>query len=149
MSDEYDILIELSADDMKKAADEREHRDAEITRLRERLAEADEANRRVSDENEKLRFERDTIGEANYVNGWNDAINSSEAMQDLRAENNKLREALKPFADFEKAVLGSYHYDKMPDDKIMITTGAGETHMWICRKHLRAAAAAIRESGDE
>lgn len=84
MSDEYDILIELSADDMKKAADEREHRDAEITRLRERLAEADEANRRVSDENEKLRFERDTIGEANYVNGWNDAINSSEAMQDLR-----------------------------------------------------------------
>ena len=55
MSDEYDILIELSADDMKKAADEREHRDAEITRLRERLAEADEANRRVSDENEKLR----------------------------------------------------------------------------------------------
>lgn len=29
--------------------------DAEITRLRERLAEADEANRRVSDENARLR----------------------------------------------------------------------------------------------
>ena len=46
MSDEYDVLIEISAEDMKKifaedkkeAADEREKRDAELERLRAELA---------------------------------------------------------------------------------------------------------------
>ena len=58
----------------------------------------------VKRENEKLRFERDTIGEANYVNGWNAAINSSEAMQDLRAENNKLRKEIGEYVNLCKAL---------------------------------------------
>ena len=43
MSDEYDVVVEISADDVKKAAEERDNRNAEITRLREentRLREA-------------------------------------------------------------------------------------------------------------
>ena len=87
----------------------------------------------VKRENEKLRFERDTIGEANYINGWNDAINSSEAMQGLRAENEKLREALKPFA---------YYASQIPDDISDTCSASGTVG------DLRAAAAAIRESGE-
>lgn len=47
----------------------------EIAELRERLAEADECNRRVSDENEKLR--------ATYEKGYYDAL---EAAADLSAK---------------------------------------------------------------
>jgi len=35
MSDEYDVVVEISADDVKKATEERDNRNAEITRLRE------------------------------------------------------------------------------------------------------------------
>ena len=44
MSDEYDILVEISLDDVKKAAEERDNRDTEITRLREEIARLREQN---------------------------------------------------------------------------------------------------------
>jgi len=68
------------ADLMKEAAEE-------ITRLRERLAEADEANRRVSDENGKLRRDVKTA-----------VMGDSAELADVKRENEKLRKALKPFA---------------------------------------------------
>ena len=64
----------------------------------------------------------------------NDAI--IEAIERLRAENEKLRAALKPFADDAKYCQNLY---KLLDD-----------NMWnVPVKWLNAAAAAIRESGDE
>lgn len=86
MSNEYDVVVEISADDVKKATEERDNRDAEITRLRE--------------------------------------------------ENERLREALKPFAarldELEKSPLTKY---------------ACATSVEI--DHLRAARAAIREGGKD
>ena len=62
-----------------------------------------------------------------------------------RAEVEKLRAALMPFADFEKCVKGSIHFGAMYDSHIVMTTGDGSIEKWIYRKHFRAAAAAIRE----
>ena len=84
------INIELVVDEAAK----------EITRLRERLAEADEANRRVSDANEKL------------------------------------RRALAPFAT------AASHFKDECRDTLVVSIG-------VDVGYLRAAAAAIRESGDE
>lgn len=84
MSDDYDTLIELSAEDVAKAADEMEKREAEILRL--------------------------------------------------RTENEKLRAALKPFADrgrYAERVLSSRE----------------EWPVYI--EELRAAAAALKETGDD
>lgn len=82
MSDEYDILVEISLDDVKKAAEERDNRDAEITRLREELA-------AVTERMSKLDFER----------------TAAELERDaLREENARLRAALKPFADVAEQV---------------------------------------------
>ncbi len=75
----------------------------EIERLRERLAEADEANRRVSDESEKLRHELITSSDAAkyYDYGYSCARDmQKDEITRLRAENEKLREALKPFANY-------------------------------------------------
>ena len=73
----------------------------ENAELRERLAEADEANRRVSDENAKLRDELITSSDAAkyYDYGYSCARDmQKDEITRLRAENEKLREALKPFA---------------------------------------------------
>ena len=61
----------------------------EVELLREWLREADEANRRVSDENERLRKEV----MSDYNEGWEEGLSA------MKAENERLREALKPFAE--------------------------------------------------
>jgi len=57
-------------------------------------------------------------------------LDAADEIERLRAENEKLREALKPFADAVLKDEYSWKYDINSDD-------------------FRAAAAAIRESGDE
>ncbi len=103
MSDDLTTAYLLGAEQMR----DKLHKQAdEIERLRERLAEADECNRRVSDENEKLRFELDMQQATILVPSQKDdqrrieRLNSAlaEALDEaaaLRAENEKLREALK------------------------------------------------------
>ncbi len=66
----------------------------EITRLRERLAEADEANRRVSDENEKLREALiDAAGELQhaYIMGFTERYR--DAARAARAAAAAIRES--------------------------------------------------------
>lgn len=70
------------------------------------------------------------------------AENSDEITR-LRAENEKLREALEPFAKFELFVEGSPHFDRMKNETPVITTGDGNCSKWIYRKHLRRARAAL------
>lgn len=102
----------------------------------------------------KLRFERDTIGEANYVNGWNDAINSSEAMQDLRAENEQLRKDLKTAIMGDSAELQDVkrENEKLREALIGLYKPVFENPVEVGSTldlALRAAAAAIRGSGDD
>lgn len=95
----------------------------EITRLRERLAEADEANRRVSDENEKLRVQ------------LNEQIASSKQLRDFIVQYSqrygRMREALKPFA---------YYASQIPEDVSNTASASGTVG------DLRAAAAALKET---
>lgn len=49
MGDEYDVVVEISADDVKKAAEERDNRATEITRLREETAQLREALKVAAD----------------------------------------------------------------------------------------------------
>ena len=65
-------------------------------------------------------------------------MGDSAELQDVKRENEKLREALKPFAELAVAVEKQYENCLPPEEHF---TGVGYGH-------LRAAAAAIRESGE-
>ena len=62
-------------------------------------------------------------------------VENSDKITRLRAENEKLREALKPFAEKE------YAYEGWAD--------IARAEVWLNVRDIRAAAAAIREMSDE
>ena len=64
---------------------------------------------------------------------------AADEVERLRAENEKLREALKPFANILNGIPKDYD-EGWTDMKITVGN--------VSVKHLRAAAAAIRESGE-
>ena len=109
----------------------------EITRLRAQyeamdkmLREANQHFMRVDMERNKLRAENETLRRDVKTAVMGD----SAELQDVKRENEKLREALKPFARM------AADYEDWETEKIT---------MIVLLYHLRAAAAAIRESGDE
>ena len=77
---------------------------------------------------ERLRQTRaDMLGTPDEAHYW-DCVEAAAVIEKLRA-------ALKPFAEYE--------YDDMDDDKDEIASP------FILFKHIRAAAAALKETGDE
>ena len=129
MSDDLTIAYQLGVEDMRsklhKAADEIERLRAQYEAMDKMLREANQHFMRVDMERNKLRAENETLRRDVKTAVMGD----SAELQDVKRENEKLREALKPFAD---AVTDEYSwkYDVNSDD-------------------FRAAAAAIREIGDE
>lgn len=124
MSDDLTTAYLLGAEAMRSKL--HEQADA-IERLRERLAEADEANRRVSDENEQLRKDLKTA-----------IMGDSAELQDVKRENEKLREAFKPFVDKYKWLF----LDERSNPTFYADDGITLAQLW-------AARAAIRGSWDE
>ena len=128
MSDDLTIAYQLGVEDMRsklhKAADEIERLRAQYEAMDKMLREANQHFMRVDMERNKLRAENETLRRDVKTAVMGD----SAELQDVKRENEKLREALKPFAD---AVTDEYSwkYNINSDD-------------------FRAAAAAIRESGE-
>lgn len=83
-----------------------------------------------ADEIERLRTENETLRRDVKTAVMGD----SAELRDVKRENEKLREALKPFA---------YYASQIPDDVSDTAAASGTVG------DLRAAAAAIRESGNE
>ena len=128
-----DILIELSADDIAKAADERDKREAEITRLRA----------------EVCLFEMVVCETAKALGVVpdNDAI--IEAIERLRAENETLRRDVKTAIMGDSAELTDV---KRENEKLRAAFRVNMLRAFPHTSHDEIDAeieAAIRESGDE
>ena len=145
MSDDLTVAYQLGVEDMRSKL----HKQAdEIERLRERLAEADEANRRVSDENEKLRENNDYLRSEKERLG-KDVYNLIVKKDEACAEIETLRR------DVKTAVMGDSA--ELQDAKREIETlicllceahvKMVENDLWVNLR--QRVAAALKETGDE
>ena len=70
---------------------------------------------------------------------------AAEEILRLRAENEKLRAALKPFADWIEYVDKDTENARRDCD-VVVSTGDSHLNYWLLYSHLRAAAAALKET---
>ena len=134
MSDDLTIAYMLGVEDMRSKL----HNQAdEIERLRaenEKFYKQAEMNARLLTENASLRAENETLRRDVKTAVMGD----SAELQDVKRENEKLREALEPFVKLQATFMASCN--GAPDDYLIAEN--------LSCGILRAAAAAIRECGE-
>ena len=134
MSDDLTIAYMLGVEDMRSKL----HKQAdEIERLRaenEKFYKQAEMNARLLTENASLRAENETLRRDVKTAVMGD----SAELQDVKRENEKLREALEPFVKLQATFMASCN--GAPDDYLIAEN--------LSCGILRAAAAAIRECGE-
>lgn len=146
----YILGVEHIRGKMHKMADEIERLRAENETLRRDVKTAvmgDSAELRdVKRENEKLRAALVVEGQSSEKENrrkrayYNEVITAEKVISELRAENERLRDVLKPFADYS---------DCLNEEEVETGNLAKDYDNQPVKIHyLRAAAAAIRESGE-
>ena len=143
MSDDLTIAYQLGVEDMRsklhKAADEIERLRAQYEAMDKMLREANQHFMRVDMERNKLRAENETLRRDVKTAVMGD----SAELQDVKRKNEKLRRAMHDIYEIYAGSDGTL-IETSPDYlKHMIIEMAN-----IAAEHKRAAAAAIRESGE-